>query len=254
MIDSLDEYGKNIKRLYYGENGKLGNIEEGIAVLHNSYDCFGRLIAQEVYDRNGKAVCGKSMKFHKFIIRYNEKGLIREIACFDERNNYVNSPMLYGYCREIRNYDERGIINVNKLIRYYSIDGKAIDEKMLNAQTQINTTIERKHSGSLIQANVEQPGLFIDNGYEGRYCVLEWNEWNMYDTIEKFMEVFSSSSKEKKHLLLVPVNNGKLGNVIDVTFPPGALGVRLVDSNENALFNELINIYESYKRKTSKAG
>ena len=87
MIDSLDEYGKNIKRLYYGENGKLGNIEEGIAVLHNSYDCFGRLIAQEVFDRNGKAVCGKSMKFHKFIIRYNEKGLIREIACFDERNN-----------------------------------------------------------------------------------------------------------------------------------------------------------------------
>lgn len=247
LIDSLDEYGKNLKRLYYGENGKLGNIDEGIAVSLNSYDCFGRLVSHEVFDKNGKAVCGKTIKYHKYVISYNEKGLIREIACFDEKNAYINTPMIYGYCREIRNYDERGNININKLKRYYSLKGEAVDEKKLNAQTQVNTTVERISRGSLILANAELPGLFIENGYEGLYCVLEWNEWNMYDTIEKFLEVFNSSSKDKKHLLIVPVKNGILGNVIDVSFPPGILGVRLVDSNENPLFNELINIYERYK-------
>lgn len=246
MTDSINEYGLNIKRSYYGENGKLGNTEEGVAILVNSYDHLGRIIAQEVFDENGKSVCGRMMKFHKRTYSYDEKGLVAENSFFDEKGLYVNTPLLNGYCREVLNYDERGVLNRNTSKRYYSIEGKAVDETELNNQIGRNT--ERTVAGSLILANVEEPGFFMDNGYEGLYCILEWNEWTMYDSIIKFSEVSSASIPNKKHLLIVPVTDKGLGKVIDVTFPAGRLGVKVMDSENSAMFNDLIDIYEDYKK------
>ena len=246
MTDSLNVYGLNIKRSYYDENGKLGNTEEGIAILRNSYDQFGRITLQTVFDKNDKPVCGITMKFHKRSISYNEKGLVKETAYFDENNHYVNTPLLQGYCKEILNYDERGDLDRNASKWYYSVDGKAIDEKELN--NQANRNEDKKVAGSLILANVELPGLFRDNGYEGLYCIIEWNEWTMYDDIEKFSEVFSASLQGEKHLLIASVTDKGLGKIIDVQFSPGTLGIRIMDGASNSLFNDLVDTYEQYKK------
>lgn len=246
MTDSLNEYGLNIKRSYYDEKRKLGNIEEGIAILRNSYDQFGRITSQTVFDKNDKPVCGITMKFHKISISYNEKGLVKKTAYFDENNHYVNTPLLQGYCKEILNYDERGDLDRNASKWYYSVDGKAIDEKELN--NQANRNEDKKIAGSLILANVELPGLFRDNGYEGLYCIIEWNEWTMYDDIEKFSEVFSASLQGEKHLLIASVTDKGLGKIIDVQFSPGTLGIRIMDSASNSLFNDLVDTYEQYKK------
>lgn len=249
MADSINEYGQNIKRCYYGENGKLGDIEDGIAVLRNAYDRYGRVVTQEVFDENGNPVSGKIIKFHRQMNRYNEKGLIAEISCFDENNNYVNTPFLQGHCREVYNYDERGVIDYRTSKKYFAIDGKAVDEKEVNNRT--SRMEDRKAEGSLILANVEQSGLFLDHGYEGLYCILEWNEWTMYDSITEFMEVFNASAPNEKRLLIVPITDKGFGRIIDVTFPLGKLGIRLMDSDDNAWFNDLIDVYENYK-KTKK--
>lgn len=246
MTDSLNVYGLNIKRSYYDENGKLGNTEEGIAILRNSYDQFGRITLQTVFDKNDKPVCGITMKFHKRSISYNEKGLVKETAYFDENNHYVNTPLLQGYCKEILNYDECGDLDRNASKWYYSVDGKAIDEKELN--NQANRNEDKKVAGSLILANVELPGLFRDNGYEGLYCIIEWNEWTMYDDIEKFSEVFSASLQGEKHLLIASVTDKGLGKIIDVQFSPGTLGIRIMDGASNSLFNDLVDTYEQYKK------
>lgn len=250
MTDSINEYGQNIKRCYYGENGKLGDIEEGIAILRNTYDRYGHLTKQENFDGDGNPVCGKINKFHKRTICYNERGLIAEDSYFDENNHYVNTPYLNGYCRGIFNYNERGIFNNNTSEWYFSIDGKAVNEKEVN--NLLSRVEDRKVNGSLLLARVEQPGLFINNGYKGLYCILEWNEWTMYDSITRFEEVFNTSLPNKKHLLIVPITEKGLGTIVDVVFPSGTLGIGImVDSNNNALFNDLIDIYENYK-KTKK--
>lgn len=244
MTDSLDVYGRNIKRVYYGENGLPGNIDEGFAVLLNTFDNAGRLIKQELFDENGNATNGIFCKFHRRIIEYNNRGLVTEEAYYDKSGLYVNTPFLQGYCKQTCCYDERGIIS--SAVAYISVDGKAIDEnELLKSKEQEQ---EKKVNGTLILANVELPGLFINQGYEGLYCIMEWNEWCMYDDIVKFSEVFSSSLPNEKHILMVPCLNNGLGKPIDVTFPAGSLGVRIMDGSSNRLFNELVDVYEDYKK------
>ena len=245
MTTTINEFGQNVENSYYGEDGKLGNIDEGFAILKNTYDCFGRIVVQEIFDKNGHAVDGKMMKWHKRVVKYNDKGLIADNSFFDRKNHYVNTPLLYGFCRESLNYDERGVLDRNTSRWFYSVDGKAVKEQDFKKQDSGND--DKIVKGSLILANVEFPGHFRDNGYEGQYFILEWNEWSIYDNLNKFSEVFSTSLPLEKHLLLVPVTNGNLGNVISVTFPTGSLGIRILDWNSDKVFNDLVDVYEKFK-------
>lgn len=245
LVDSIDGRGLNLKRSYYGEDGKLGNIEEGFATLVNTYDCFGRVVSQEYFDNHGKPVHGTISKYHKRTITYNKLGLIEEECFYDENGKYVDTPYLNQRCKRTLYYDERGILDPSSSTWYVSVDGKPIDETTINAPKE---ETERKADGSTVLANVELPGLFKDKGYEGTYCILEWNEWNLYNNITKFSEVFQESLTKEKHLLMVPLTNKGFGKVIDVTFPPGTLGVRLMDNSSNALFNDLVDVYEEYKK------
>ena len=243
----FDEYGRNIMNTYYDEDGNPGDIEEGFATLLNSYDDKGNVIKQELFDKNGDAVHGKIAKWHKRIVKYNKLGLIEEEAYFDEKGTYVNTPYLEGGCSRILSYDKKGLIDPEHSSWFVSINGQPVNENELKASTiQIE---ERKTNGTLILANVELSGLFTKNGYEGLYCIIEWNEWCMYDDIVKFSEVFSSSLPNEKHILMVPNTENGLGKPIDVTFPAGSLGVRIMDSSSNRLFNELVDVYEDYKKQ-----
>ena len=104
-----------------------------------------------------------------------------------------------------------------------------------------------KVDGTLILLSVELPGLFMDNGMNGYYCLLEWNDWNLYDDLTKFKEAFYESIPHEKHLLLVPINEQGLGDVVDISFPIGRLGVRINDHGSISLFNDLVDIYKAYK-------
>lgn len=248
MIDSIDERGLNLKRTYYGEDGKPGNIEEGFATLVNTYDRFGRVESQELFDNHGKPVHGTIAKYHRRTIKYNKFGLIEEECFFDENAKFVNTPYLHQCCKRMLNYDERGILDPSSSTWYISVNGKPIDGTLIIASKE---ETERKAEGTTILANVELPGLFKEKGYEGTYCILEWNEWNLYYDITKFSEVFQESLTKEKHLLMVPLTNNGLGGVVNIKFSPGTLGVRLMDSSSNALFNDLVDVYEDYK-KTKK--
>lgn len=244
MTDSINDYGLNVKRSYYGDDGKLGNTEDGVAVLYNTYDQFGRLTKQELFDKDGRKVNSMTMKYHKRIRNYNRQGLLSEESFFDNCGNYVNTPVLNGLCKSIIYYDERGCVN-NSSSYFVAIDGKAVNVKDYNQYARQNE--ERKTVGTLILASVEFPGLFIDNGYEGIYGILEWNGWNIYHSIIEFAEAFSSSLPANKHLLLIPITESGLGEAIEVSFPPGSLGIRIVEGDNNSLFNGMVDIYEDYK-------
>ena len=246
----FDEYGRNIRNTYYDEDGNPGGIEEGYATLLNSYDNKGNLIKQELFDKNGAAVHGKISRWHKYIAKYNKLGLIEEEAYFDENGDYVNTP---NFCQCILSYDKRGVIDPKRSVWFASINGQLVNRdeiRKTNGQLVNRDEIEeRKTNGTLILANVELPGLFANNGYEGLYCIIEWNEWCMYDDVVKFSEVYSSSIPNEKHILMVSCLNNGIGKPIDVTFPAGLLGVRLTDSSSNRLFNELVDVYEDYKKE-----
>ena len=73
----------------------------------------------------------------------------------------------------------------------------------------------------------------------------------MYKSVIEFSEAFSISLPNSKHLLIVPITDSGLGDVIDVTFPQGTLGIRIMDSDYNSLFNGLVDVYEDYKTRRS---
>lgn len=245
MTDSIDEYGLNVKRTYYGEDGKPGNIEDGFAVLLNTRDNYGRIIKQELFDAKEKPAHSLLLKYSKRIVKYNERGLIEEEAYYDEKGNYVNTPLLRGECMRKFHYNERGEINSDVSSWYISVDGKAVNVNDLYTPRDDK---KRKVEGSLIFANVENPGLFKDKGLEGEFYIMEWNEWNLYNNLENFSIIFQESLPKEKHLLMVPLTNKGFGKVIDITFPPGTLGIRLMDSSSNVLFNDLVDVYEEYKK------
>ena len=77
---------------------------------------------------------------------------------------------------------------------------------------------------------------------------MEWNEWNLYRDLQNFSIIFQESIPKEKHLLMVPFTSKGLGEIIDVTFPPGTLGIRLMDSSSITIFNDLVDVYEEYKK------
>lgn len=245
MTDSVDKYGLNVKRAYFGEDGKLGNIEDGFAVLLNTRDNYGRIIKQELFDAKGKPAHSLLLKYSKRIVEYNERGLIEEEAYYDEKGKYVNTPLLRGECMRKLHYNERGEINSHASSWYISVDGKAVN---VNDLYVTRDDQKRKVEGSLIFANVENPGLFKEKGLEGEYCIMEWNEWNLYKDLQNFSIISQESLPKEKHLLMVPFTSKGFGEIIDITFPPGTLGIRLMDSSSITIFNDLVDVYEEYKK------
>lgn len=246
-----DEFGNVISYNYYDENNELMNNKDGYATEKWTYDKYGRIVTDELFDKDGKAAFSAIQGWHKSFGIYNDKGLIIEISYFDINGKYVNvtSGAITGGCKIEYIYDEKGK-TINS-IGYEAQNGNV--QKII--YPEYDKTIKRKANGSLVVGQVQMPGLFQDRGYMGTYFIIVLNEWNIYDDLIKFGEALVTSAENERRIVMVPWEDKEdgryeLGNLIDITLPAGVLGVRFMDiSDHNDIFNELVDTYEAYKKQ-----
>lgn len=247
LLLNWDEKGQNINSSYYDEKGEYTNVDDGFSILNNTYDIYGHLIKQELFDKNGEPAHSIVQGWHSCVMKYNDKGLVSEFSYYDEKGKYVNvnSSHLGGGCKILIEYDEKGSY-FNSTI-YESVDGKPVISK----DSSPTIPVQKKVNGSLIGLRVELPGHFQEAGYNGFYFLVKWNEWDLYGSLEEFSEELSKSSSQGKELIFVPWEkvNGewKLGEIVEESFPQGSLGVRIMDLGWDDIFNSLVDKYESYK-------
>lgn len=247
-----DGKGQNISSSYYGEKGKSSNVDDGFSILNNTYDSYGHLIKQELFDNKGEPTHSNVQGWHSCEMKYNDKGLVSEYSYYDERGKYVNvnTPHLGGGCKILIEYDEMGSF-LNSTI-YESVDGKP----MISKDSSPTIPVPKKDKGSLIGLRVEVPGHFQEAGYNGFYLLVKWNNWNLYGSLEEFSEEFSKSSSQGKELIFVPWEKvdgeWKLGEIIEESFPQGPLGVRIMDIGWDDIFNTLVDKFEAYKKSKTE--
>lgn len=244
-----DNRGNMLSRSYYDVNNRLANNDDGFAIERFTYNEYGQLVLDELFDFNNKPANSIVQKWHKSTGKYDERGLCTEISYYDSNNKYVNASTsnANGICKIEWVYDKSGKV----------IDSKGYIEDNGNAKLQVLETmpiIERKTSGSLLIGQVLMPGIFQEKGYNGTYFIIALNEWCLYDDLGKYGEILTTTSDKDRHFIMVPweENNGnfRLGKLIDVTFPAGTLGVRFMDvSDNNDIFNALVDMYEDYKKQ-----
>lgn len=244
-----DNRGNILSRSYYDVDDRLANNDDGFAIERFTYNEYGKLVLDELFDLNGKPTNSIVQKWHKSTAQYDERGLCTEISYYDNNNKYVNASTYNanGICKVEWVYDKSGKV----------IDSKGYIEDNGNAKLQVldsSPSVERKTSGSLVVGQVLMPGIFQDKGYNGTYFIVVFNEWCLYDDLGKYAEILTTSSDKDRHFIMVPweEDNGnfRLGKLIDITFPAGTLGVRFVDvSDNNDIFNALVDIYEDYKKQ-----
>ena len=85
-----------------------------------------------------------------------------------------------------------------------------------------------------ILGNVEGNGLGKKHGLCGTYVLLQYNSWKFGDDSEELGKIISNAKKQSKHLVLLPVTlNGSLlqevGEIIELDFPAGQIGIRFKD-------------------------
>lgn len=246
-----DDCGNLLNQSYYGNTGKMMNTEDGYAMERYTYDKFGKLISDELFDKFGNKTHSKIQGWHKSSGNYNDKGLIEEISYYDEKGQYVNvyTNNANGGCKIKYLYDDKGL--VSNSILYEIKEGRVTEVQ--NPTTNYGATeIKRKANGSLVLGVVQMPGHFKEKGLNGNYFMVELNGWCIYDDLNKFGETLMTTVETERHFLLVPweetSGSYNLGEIIDITFPSGTLGVRFMDvQGNNEIFNAIVDKYESYK-------
>lgn len=237
------------KRVEYHDRDGWFNNEEGYAIELYEYDKFGHMTAISLFDENNLPIVSTTQKWHRRESKYNNMGLIAEEALYDENGKYVNLPWS-GYCKVVYVYDVEGVLDADLSAYFTAINGEAVNVRTLNQDAKGQGQYDDKKTikGGAIMVRVEDPGFFSDNGLDGSYLLLEWNNWCLYDDIVSFREELARSQSEEKHLLLIPYNiDGTYGEVFEVSFPVGSLGVRLVDHSMTDAYDHSVEQYEKWK-------
>ena len=118
-----DGNGNLLERSYYGNNGKLKNIETQYAKLIMKYDLYGNEIETAFYGESNEPVLHKE-GFHKFKMKYDEQGSLIEDSYYGTNN----SPILrkQGVFKVMYKHDYRGL-EVERI--HYGLNNEAVITK-----------------------------------------------------------------------------------------------------------------------------
>ena len=246
---TYDERGLHKKSAFYDEKEQLYNGKMGYAYLLNYRDERGRIIRQELYDKNGKPAESIVGKWSVAVNGYDKRGNLIEQSYYDKNNHMAHTP--YGWARRLQTYNDRG--QCIKDVYHYFADGKWQVEVYDPLKRQEDNTEkgEAINEGTfiLIALKVENYGQMYEKGFEGSYFVLELNDWTMYDGMDSFVEEMMRGKDKPKRLVLQPWN--KKGEVIEFTFSTDPLSARLMDWQQsdggNKTYKEISSYYEKWK-------
>lgn len=247
---TYDKKGKSIKIQFLDEQGSLFNTKAGYAYMINQYNREGILIKQELYDKDGNQCESVVGGWSTAVNSYDKYGNLIEQSYYDKKGNLAKTP--WGWARRLSSFHEKG--EMTEDIYYRFVEGKWVVDKY-SASPDIKPSQEEavvsKDKILTILLNVETYGQMYEAGFHNSYSLLEWNDWNMYDGLGKFIDAFQKSKATAKRLVLQSRESGK---VIEYTFSEAPLGARLMDYDDRSgeTFNNLTKVYEQWKQKKKK--
>ena len=100
----------------------------------------------------------------------------------------------------------------------------------------------------------ENGGYLVEKGYEGKYIILEWCDWNCRQDIDEFEIEFKRQKDNAKHIVLLPIGAEAFKDIIELDVPNNFLGINIKEHSINYEFfkNDILSRYKAFKKsKTS---
>ena len=99
---------------------------------------------------------------------------------------------------------------------------------------------------TMVQLHVEKYGQMFEKGFHGRYFVLEWNSWTVYDGIDAFATEFQRTVGQEKRLVLMSMETGEIS---EAQFTKDLLTARIYDyKNGKEPYDFVTTAYNNWKK------
>ena len=224
-----------------GKDGQVANNAAGYARRTELYE-EGKLRFYKFIDADNKPMADSAGDYGTEILRSDDGSMVRYVSLNAKYECHIND---YGYC-----FCDVITDIVGEHIRIYrDMEGNQVIPKLRLTKRVKNLLSRSKKKETLmsvfncrqigaicdcILGNVEGNGLGKKRGLCGTYVLLQYDGWKFGDDSEELGKIISNAKKQSKHLVLLPVTlNGSLlqevGEIIELDFPAGQIGIRFKD-------------------------
>jgi hypothetical protein len=250
----------NWRRIYsLGKDGSVANNACGYAIKHELYE-EGKLRFYKYQDANEKPIADNLGDYGTEIQRSDDGSMIRLVSLNKDYERHINDQ---GFCfcdvftdiagDQVRIWRD---MEGNRVIPRLSLS-KRVKKWLLplKKKEKIMPTFNCRQIGAIfdcVLGNIEGNGQGKKKGLQGTYALLQYDNWKFGDDSDELGKIVSNAKKQSKHLVLLPVTlNGSLlqevGEIIELDFPAGQIGMRFKDWGIN--IDTLRIIFEKQQEK-----
>lgn len=237
----IDKDNINKYFISLGKDGQKTNNACGYAIKHEIYE-EGQLRFYKFLDVNNKPIADNFGDYGTEILYSNDDSMVRLVSLNEKYEKHINN---YGYCfcdiirsisgEQFRIYRDRYENQVLPKLRIR----KRINDWLLRLKNSKKPThiINCRQLGAIdkcVLCKMEANGYGEKLGLRSTYILLQYDKWTFGDDLVGLGELIPNSIKASKHLVLMPVTlNGSLlsgvGDIVEINFPPGQIGLRFRD-------------------------
>lgn len=224
-----------------GKDGAITNNACGYAVKQELYED-GKLRFYKYHDSDYKPVSDIWGDYGTEKLRSDDGSMLRWVSLNKKYERHLND---YGFCF----CDEFTDIAGDKIRIYRDMEGNQVLPKLrFSKKIKKWLTISKKKKNTMLLVNCRQIGAIFDCvlghiegngqgkkfGLHNTYVLLQYDNWKFGDDSEELGKLIANTSKQSKRLALLPVIlKGSLlqevGDIIELEFPAGQIGIRFMD-------------------------
>lgn len=239
-----DAMGRELKRTFYNEKNQPFKGKMGYASLVYTYDKKGQRIEEMFLDEKGAPTNDVVGNYCKKVMAYDERGNMVDVSYLDTKGKLAKVPM--GVARTQTKYDGMGQC-IERTDHEWK-DGRWNVKTSYPLREKEERAAQQSSSANytMVQLHVEKYGQMFEKGFHGRYFVLEWNSWTVYDGIDAFATEFQRTVGQEKRLVLMSMETGEIS---EAQFTKDLLTARIYDyKNGKEPYDFVTTAYNNWKK------
>lgn len=243
-----DAFGNETEYAYFGPDGKPMDAGNGYASIRYKYDDRFRRTSIATFDTKGHPCNVGTRGWHEEKTSYNDRNLPVAIEYFGRDGKPANEVRGTEEISKINySYDEYGRQTSADFFRWNG--GRYVKNEGGNPLGEV--AAGGKSTASQLLGVVEFAGSFKDAGYEGSLYILRFDTWTIHDSLDSFGKVLAATAQKPRRIVFIPliIEDGKVtpGEIVDRVFPPGPLGLRLMDTTYDGISDFLEAAFKTIK-------
>lgn len=277
LSDELGDYGKNYQKeedcetVYsLDECGNYHINKKGYYAQKRNLDELGRVDCFLNLDLKQNLVADDYGDYGT-IIKYSDDETIIRLISLDRHGNQHMNDYGYAYFDKIKDfagdefriwYNSKGeqVLPKRSLKSIFKSKIKTIRRNLSSSNNKNVLSYNARQMGAMytmILARQKGKGLAKKLGLTGTYLVLQFENWNMTEEVDKLEVVIKHALDNQKQLILLPIehdgpNLTHIGECISVDFPAGKMGFHFLgwDVNQET-FKIAFEALDEYSKRTS---